>query len=225
MPALCGCSLRNLPGGTQGMRKGPTAWPDHMTHRYRPLVRGPVVHADYCDRQGCDVTRERLAPAATGTLDRRPYWRSRRAGGATRRPGSRRSATWRSRRAAWSAPGSSRGTARRAPVSRPDGIWTSLSRASLRAGYHARRLTLRRAVGRFTAWTSHTQPHAPSSSRLARSWPPAPTGARTGWPATATPTQRATAPRHAARFTGTAPRSRAGTAPSAWSRWPMPAGR
>ena len=74
MPALCGCSLRNLPGGTQGMRKGPTAWPDHMTHRYRPLVRGPVVNTDYCDRQGCDVTRERLAPAATGTLDRRPYW-------------------------------------------------------------------------------------------------------------------------------------------------------
>ena len=43
-------------------------------HRYRPLVRGPVVNTDYCDRQGCDVTRERLAPAATGTLDRRPYW-------------------------------------------------------------------------------------------------------------------------------------------------------
>ena len=43
-------------------------------HRYRPLVRGPVVHADHCDRQGCHVTRERLAPAAAGGLDRRPYW-------------------------------------------------------------------------------------------------------------------------------------------------------
>ena len=43
-------------------------------HRYRPLVRGPVVHTDRCDRQGCHVTRERLAPAAAGTLDRRPYW-------------------------------------------------------------------------------------------------------------------------------------------------------
>ena len=43
-------------------------------HRYRPLVRGPVVNTDYCDRQGCDVTRERLAPAAAGTLDRRPCW-------------------------------------------------------------------------------------------------------------------------------------------------------
>ena len=32
-----------------------------MPHRYRPLVRGPVVHTDACERQGCHVTRERLA--------------------------------------------------------------------------------------------------------------------------------------------------------------------
>ena len=43
-------------------------------HRYRRLARGPVVHTDRCERRGCHVTRERLAPAAAGTLDRRPYW-------------------------------------------------------------------------------------------------------------------------------------------------------
>ena len=65
----------------------------------------------------------------------------------------------------------------------------------------------------------------------------APTGARTGWPATATPTQRATAPRLAATFKDAFRADGAGTAPSAmpcrrWadampvSWWPaMPFGR
>ena len=57
--------MRLLPAGV-GVSDSP--------HRYRRLTRGPVVNTDYCDRQGCHVTRERLAPAAAGTLDRRPYW-------------------------------------------------------------------------------------------------------------------------------------------------------